>query len=39
VIDPQVNLSAAPGQPNMMGTALIPNPTIVTVELVCLILK
>lgn len=36
VTDPKVNLSAPAGHPNMMGTAVIPNPTIVTVELVSL---
>ena len=29
-----VNLSASPGEPNIIGTAVFPNPTIVTVELV-----
>lgn len=34
MINPKVNLSAPAGTPNLMGTAVIPNPTIVTVELV-----
>lgn len=39
MIEPKVNLSAPAGQPNMMGIALIPNPTIVTVEMVSLLIN
>lgn len=37
MINPKVNLSAPAGTPNLMGTAVIPNPTIVTVELVSIL--
>jgi hypothetical protein len=37
MINPKVNLSAPAGTPNLMGTAVIPNPTIVTVELVTIL--
>ncbi|KIN06829.1 hypothetical protein OIDMADRAFT_46754 [Oidiodendron maius Zn] len=33
ITDTKVNISAAPGEPNMSGVAIFPNPTIVTVEL------
>ena len=34
MINPKFNLSAAPGEPNMLGTAVFSNSTIVAVELV-----
>ncbi|OBT88356.1 hypothetical protein VE02_02281 [Pseudogymnoascus sp. 03VT05] len=33
ITEPKVNLMAAPGEPNLTGMTLIPNPSVLTVEL------
>lgn len=35
VTDVKLNLSATAGEPNLFGTAFIPNPSVLTIEMVC----